>query len=432
MDKFKKFLKNKKQTKIGAFVIVFMFIAIFAGSILASQTDNMRGFGWGANTDGGLGWLSFNNCIDDQGNCSGVSYGVNIDSNTNLLNGYAWTPNFGWLKFGDLDLSDAPTGNGTFFNNAKFELIGSQYVLTGWARFCGVFISGCSGPIIPNTDYKRGGWDGWVSLRGTTSGGLQYGVVFSGDPVTGGSFSSYAWGGGNDTYGGANTTGVGWIDFSPLGIPVVFDPINEPTLVLNATSPVPLNNPVTLTWTGIQINQSIPCSATGGAPNDNWATPSRPFSPSTFTTFNISVPNTYTYTLTCTGINNNQVSSSKNVTVGVGINFYPDSFSVLEGDQATLHWLADPSDQILTNCVASSNPQTNTWDGGVNGYNPPSIESQLVDVPVSPTTYNLSCNDAGGNLINAEPISITWSVPPPPPPPPPPGENNTPPNYEEN
>lgn len=184
----------------------------------ASLTGDLCGFAWTATDEGaggvpsnprfGLGWVSFNkiDCDPQNGNlppgCTAGSsnYKVSVNSSGNM-NGYAWIGSrdtsspIGWVKFGGL--SGFPPGAGTTAANAK---IGSNGTVTGWARACTVFQSGCSGPLKNNLD--RGGWDGWISLRGNAGNGGSYGVNLNTQNKT---FSGFAWGG--DV--------VGWLSFKP-------------------------------------------------------------------------------------------------------------------------------------------------------------------------------------------------------------------------
>jgi len=281
---------NLKQFLIGSVaILVFVFYFGFNNPVSSSVADNVSGYAWNGDDGwidlnsngikdlgeymippGGMGWLSFN-CTSG-GNCGTSNYGVNIDSAGNIL-GYAWAGNsidsningFGWIKFGGL--SGFPSGPGTISLNAK--LAGNN--ITGWARACAVFQSGCSGdyyhgtgavnnnllpPTPPATtpvaNSYLGGWDGWISLSGTG-----YGVTVN---QSTGVFSGYAWGGSNV---------LGWIDFSQVikGVTatsqlilsadatVVYPPLYQTKLRWNST--IPLTNcvaesvPATSSWTGI-------------------------------------------------------------------------------------------------------------------------------------------------------------------------------------
>lgn len=166
------------------------------------------GFAWGATSEGsrmGVGWVSFNSRDCDTNGDGSISteeagaipgcpagetarYNVTI-TDKNSLEGYAWSNNIGWLKFGGL--SDMPKTSG---NSDQDALIQSGGDLTGWARFCSGTMDGKCGSM----DGRNDGWDGWVSLRDDKP---QYGVHF--DDKTG-VFSGFSWGG----------PVVGWLNWS--------------------------------------------------------------------------------------------------------------------------------------------------------------------------------------------------------------------------
>lgn len=176
---------------------------------------NVYGFAWSGN----IGWLSFNNrncdnlpAPDGDGlsdtalaGCPVVGtfmqgYGVNVDlGGTNNLSGYAWSGNVGWVSFNwsaikdSLPFTECPSGDGAI--NCQARLIGTN--LTGWARACSVFQTGCSGALKP--DYDRGGWDGWINLRKNPFAEPTYGVS-----INGADFEGFAWGADN----------IGWLSFN--------------------------------------------------------------------------------------------------------------------------------------------------------------------------------------------------------------------------
>ena len=83
-------------------------------------------------------------------------------------------------------LSGFPSGSGTVSGNAQLT---STSNITGWLKA----LSGGTSP-----DSQNGGWDGWISLGGTSPA---YGLTRNSST---GNLSGYAWG----------DTNVGWIDFS--------------------------------------------------------------------------------------------------------------------------------------------------------------------------------------------------------------------------
>lgn len=73
---------------------------------------------------------------------------------------------------------------------------------------------------LVQNETSTGGWDGWVSLKGTG-----YGVHLTIDPETSaGEFDGYAWGGNQDS-SGMNTTGTGWIAWSTDISGVIYIPV---------------------------------------------------------------------------------------------------------------------------------------------------------------------------------------------------------------
>ncbi|MFA6158742.1 MAG: hypothetical protein WC763_03940 [Candidatus Paceibacterota bacterium] len=157
---------------------------LFPTSALAGSQHNLTGFAWSSN----IGWISFNSTNDHNAGVAGVQpsaidYGVNFATSTGYLGGsgatltgYAWSSNIGWIQFGGL--SGFPTGPGTTADNAKIS--GSN--LVGWAKALSA---------------AGAGWDGWISLSGTS-----YGPTLSGSSLTG-----YAWG----------SSVVGWVSFDVAG-----------------------------------------------------------------------------------------------------------------------------------------------------------------------------------------------------------------------
>jgi len=189
----------KKYSIVSSGIAVFILSLLFispAKSEAQASICPLSGWAWsgysrqlfgGWTVWEGVGWVSFS------GNISGSSgtYEVAADQN-GWLNGYAWSENIGWVRFGGL--SGFPTTGGVVSNNVRIEI---NNELTGWARACAVFASGCSGALAP--DYYRGGWDGWIALRGSASG-VSYGVTSN---PQNGELSGWAWGG----------PIVGWLSF---------------------------------------------------------------------------------------------------------------------------------------------------------------------------------------------------------------------------
>lgn len=195
---------SKKLTLI-TLSLIFIFFFLPLKEANAGSSDNISGWAWSEN----IGWISFNstNCdsnndgLTDKGNfnqCpSGnpvVSYGVNIDlAGAKDFSGYAWSENIGWISFEPASVSGCPPGG-----PCRANLSGSNKI-SGWARACAVFASGCSGPLSPN----RGGWEGWIHFK---EGG-KYGVYIGADNE----FKDWAWGGYDVD---PKTAVIGWVNFN--------------------------------------------------------------------------------------------------------------------------------------------------------------------------------------------------------------------------
>lgn len=165
----------------------------------------------------GLGWIGMNS--QTPGYTGINSFGVNLDMTSGALSGFAFAgsapdpsnpgnnwenTSIGWVSFNPSSVVGCPDVPA----NCAPRVDLSSGKVTGWARVCSVFISGCvpsgSGNIRPSI--QTGGWDGWIKLSDdthgypspdfTSNGGVTYSAV-SGD------YCGYAWGG---------PVG-GWIDF---------------------------------------------------------------------------------------------------------------------------------------------------------------------------------------------------------------------------
>lgn len=170
-----------------------------------------------AGSNPGIGWISFSSTNET----GGQTYGVNVSQVLSIgtaglgtLSGQAWSPNdpdssgnptgIGWVSF-----DRAVTGNPTLaWGDPGLSQAGTPlaYIdwttgdVRGWARA----IVACKDTnwngtncTAPTAGDKAGGWDGWIKLSGTWTGGVAV--------ATDGTFSGKAWGG--DI--------VGWIDFAP-------------------------------------------------------------------------------------------------------------------------------------------------------------------------------------------------------------------------
>ncbi|GEM_PF-2770070 len=196
---------------------------------------NVSGFAWSDN----IGWISFN-CLNPGSDCSTTgNYGVVAPANppystkvTELTNGslkgYAWSENIGWISFEcgadgspGTCLSDSSAdpaaeqvregfrfpniaGQGTVARPAElYTTAAGAKAIRGWVRACSVFEAGCGGRL--KSKDQTGGWDGWISLEGTSALST-YGIQFKNDgKVLETNATKYAW----------SSDVLGWIDFHP-------------------------------------------------------------------------------------------------------------------------------------------------------------------------------------------------------------------------
>ena len=175
--------------------LIFSFISCEYAN--AGSAHNIYGWAWSEN----IGWISFNstNCDPDQdgisegpatvppasAGCSVGSsvpnYGVNVNKETGIFNGYAWADSVGWITFNEAELAGCPTSPDC---RAETDFTEDPREIFGWARALAT----------------GGGWDGWIRLRDT-----KYTVWVDTD-VTPTEFKSWAW--------ADNFPVIGWISFN--------------------------------------------------------------------------------------------------------------------------------------------------------------------------------------------------------------------------
>lgn len=160
---FQTLTKNKRWIAVCATIVVYVALAggsalvsLFPPHAASSSGTKLTGYVWSDT----IGWISM----------SGSNYGI-ILGGDDTLSGYGWSENIGWVSANSSDLSGCPSGS------CVAKIINGQ--LQGWLR------------ALSN----GGGWDGWISLRGSN-----YGPTAD----NAGNMSGYAWG--SDV--------VGWLDFS--------------------------------------------------------------------------------------------------------------------------------------------------------------------------------------------------------------------------
>lgn len=223
----------KKAKKIFISLIILALCVVLGARLKASAdaTHNYKGWLWGGSNDGtpapgpistGLGWISMNNLdcdSDDDGLVDNLScgvagtpiakYGVNIPAIDGVLSGYAWSSSLGWIDF-------APAADMVRYPGCGFPPVAPAQCfpakrtgnnLEGWARFSGIESELAKG--------NSGGWEGWISLKGTAVDGYTYGVEISKmdgklTGEVGDAGPTYAW-----------SNELGYIDFSGASTNVV-------------------------------------------------------------------------------------------------------------------------------------------------------------------------------------------------------------------
>jgi hypothetical protein len=307
-----------------------------------------------------------------------------------MISGYAWSDNIGWIKFGGL--SSFPTGSGTTPQNAQLEYLdygagagagATQANLVGWARACAGTANGDCSTMQPSAD----GWDGWISLNGSSLDGKSgYSVSLKGDGVT---LTGYAWG--SDV--------VGWIDFDGVtlsAIPVIPVTINY----LNAaSSSISTGNSTTISWSSTGADT---CSLKiGEAPFNSGSTATSGSATSG------SLSTTTTFFANCTNSTGGQATAYKTVVVTV--------LPVPPPDQPNG---SKVKDCVVVNGIDPCNiiwEDTCTFDAAAGGYdlsciptNPPDPENpgQPKIFTISPDRI-LKCNVSQPSYTGE---STTWSV----------------------
>lgn len=281
---------------------LFITLLFVMGAIVAHAASyDMSGNAWSST----IGWIS----VD------GAGYAVAIDSDTNLLSGYAWS-NLGWLKFGGL--SGCP-GSGSC--DARLNV--STNEIEGWARFCaGTEFGDCS----TMTDHPDG-WDGWVSFNcsNTSSCGTSdYGWTLSGDILTG-----FAWGG--DV--------VGWIVANNINIGVPPSSATVGVRTLGSADPLTTTSPYVLTageeieieWDSADTTGCLSISgtdfSTGGDPDGVDDSVTEP-----------ALATSETFSIACTGIVADSVASIDVEYPAVNILLWTEPAVVEINDTVELKW----------------------------------------------------------------------------------------------
>jgi len=346
----------KKFAFIGI-AFLFFFTLTNVGSVFAGTGQNISGYAWSDT----IGWISFN-CTNDN-SCGTVDYGVNKNPDGTLV-GYAWSSNIGWIQFGGL--SGFPSGTGTTASNA--QVVGST--LQGWAR------------AISQDGL---GWDGWISLSGSTP---TYGVSFSGT-----SFTGYAW--------GSNV--VGWILFdiqnvypsvcTSCGATVSGDvsiDIQSGGVSIVGNNAVAYNTVPTFVWTFTNVpgaSCSVAKTSSGGTA---FSTISGITTSGSTSGSALTGPTSYTYSIDCT---NPTISHQASFTVAS----QPPGFSLGGTEGANIQFLAS---------TTADSEQKTFFVSAFGGFNSP------VSVDVTDSTCPASAKfSLGGGTFSTNPSPVSISSP---------------------
>ncbi len=247
-------IKNLFRKKV--LTIIIIVISILLTNTTFAATGDTQWYAWSDMPDqsdqqitssnlargSGAGWISLNsNGLTSTGASTGyistVSYKVTIDDTTGQWNGMGWSEYMGWIDFNPSGPYPVQPGN-TISGGVKTDW--STGKTCGWAR------------ALAGGTSQSGGWDGWISMCGTS-----FGVTI--DSLTG-QMSGMAWG----------DMVMGWIDFSRVKI--VINP-SAPSVTISATpntltcptssSPRGQSATSTITWSGTNVDPGT-CVATGG------------------------------------------------------------------------------------------------------------------------------------------------------------------------
>lgn len=138
-----------------------------------------------------VGWLDMS--CQNSGTCATSDFGLSI-ADDGSISGCAWSENVGWVSAAAEDLTGCPSGT----CNARMD----ELALRGWMK------------VVNASDAQSGGWDGFISLSGTSPA---YGPTLASSTLSG-----YAWG----------DTNVGWVSFNAG---TAYDPVQTTWLPTCAT-----------------------------------------------------------------------------------------------------------------------------------------------------------------------------------------------------
>jgi len=156
-----------------ATLVIIMIGYVMKDNAKAGSPHNISGWAWSDN----IGWLSFN--CNNEALCGSVDYGVDM-ANDGTLSGYAWSNNIGWVSFNQSELSGCPS------SPCIASVDPTTGAMSGW---------------IKALSADGNGWDGWVSLSGSSP---NYGPILNNNDVNNRIFEGYGW--------GSNV--FGWVTFN--------------------------------------------------------------------------------------------------------------------------------------------------------------------------------------------------------------------------
>jgi hypothetical protein len=327
----------------------------------------------------GPGWISFSGTATN-GDTYGVYEGGAASSAPGALAGYAWSSNYGWISF------DPSTADGS---HPAPNVNLSTGAVTGWARACAAFQSGCSGALNAGTGSPGNEWDGWISLSGTAADSSPYGIT---QGPNCGAWSGQAWG----------SADIGWIsasgvadDSSSYGVTCAAPP--TPISASCTVSPDVGNTITPFVW-----KVSSPTGGFGAPYTYAWTFDgvlSGNTGTSVTKTYSTTGAKTGSVTVTDAGGSSQSFSCTNSVgSPGVTVYATPtamltaDKYTIVNGQSVTLTW--------------SSTNATSGCTG--NGFNTGGATSGNISVNpvVNPTNYGVTCSNPGGSASDSVAITV--------------------------
>lgn len=331
-----------------------------------------------SNYASGPGWISFSGTAAN-GDTYGVYEGGAASSAPGALAGYAWSSNYGWISF------DPSTADGS---HPAPSVNLSTGAVTGWARACAAFQSGCSGALNASTGSPGNEWDGWISLSGSAIDGSPYGIT---QGPSCGAWSGQAWG--SADIGWINTSGSA-VDSSLYGVTCGA----PPTPISASCTVLPdVGNTITpFVW-----KVSSPTGGFGAPYTYSWSGSDGLSGSGTSVTKTYSTTGAKTGSVTVTDTGGSSKSFSCTNSVGSpGVTVYPtptatliaDKYTVVNGQPVTLTWSS-------TNATSGCTGNGFSTGGATSG-------SIAVSPSINPTNYGVTCSNPGGSASDSIAIEV--------------------------